>query len=107
MSTLFKKILKIEYTRYGYHVLSGEVERGTQDGTVQTFKYYIQYKKVFSKRYSTDCFADYFAVRSLRSAVGFNDMPEYATEKASFEELRKQNSYFVNDLLDGMNSDDD
>lgn len=98
---------KRTYNTYGYHVLTGDVERGTQDGTVQTFKYYIQYKKVFSKRYSTDCFADYFAVRSLRSAVGFNDMPEYATEKASFEELRKQNSYFVNDLLSGMEDDEE
>ena len=94
------------YNQFGYHVLTGEVERGTQDGTVQAFKYYIQDKKIYAQRFSTDCFSDYFTVRALRSPVGLDDMPEYETEKATFEELRKQNSYFVNDLLTGLIEED-
>ena len=94
------------YNTFGYHALQVEVERGTQDGTVQTGKYYISNKKVYSKRFSTDAFSDFFTVKALRSPVGLDDMPEYKTERATFEELNQQNSYFVNDLLSGMNSDE-
>ena len=64
------------------------------------------HKKVYSKRFSTDAFSDFFTVKALRSPVGLDDMPEYKTERATFEELNQQNSYFVNDLLSGMNSDE-
>ena len=33
-------------------------------------------------------------------------MNEYATEKATFGELAMQNSYFVNDLLNGLKNDE-
>ena len=84
-----------------------EVERGTQDGELKQSKYYIQYKKIYSNRFSTDCFSDFFTVKALRSPVGLNDMPEYETEKASFAELQSQNSYFVNDLLMGLYNGDE
>ena len=90
------------YNTYGYHVLDVEVERGTQDGELKQAKYFIQDKKIYSCRFSTDCFSDFFTVKALRSPVGLNDVPEYATEKASFAELQSQNSYFVNDLLMGL-----
>lgn len=95
------------YNTYGYHVLDIEVERGTQDGELKQSKYYIQYKKIYSNRFSTDCFSDFFTVKALRSPVGLNDMPEYETEKASFAELQSQNSYFVNDLLMGLYNGDE
>ncbi len=59
-------------------------------------------KKIYSKRFSTDCFSDFFAKKALRSPVGINDLPEYAAEKATFEELRMQNSYFIHDLTNSM-----
>lgn len=90
------------YNRFGYYTLQLEVERGTQDGIVAQSKYYIMSKKIHSRRYSTDSFADIFNEKALRSPVGINDLPEYGTEKATFEELQAQNSYFVNDLLDGL-----
>ena len=90
------------YNRFGYHVLNVEVERGSQDGIMKKTKYYISHKKVHAKRFSTDCFSDYFTVKALKSEYGLADLPEYETEKASFEELKKQNSYFINDLLRGM-----
>ena len=94
------------YNTFGYHVLDVEVERGTQDGETKKASYYIVYKKIYAKRFSTDCFSDYFTQKALRSTVGIGDLPEYATEKATFEELGMQNSYFINDLIDGMNSDE-
>lgn len=90
------------FNRYGYCVLRVQVESGTQDGELCENKYYLMNKKIYSKRFSTDCFSDFFTEKVLRSPVGINDLPEYATEKASFGELSRQNSYFVNDLLNGL-----
>ena len=94
------------YNRFGYCVLSVQVESGTQDGTMQDGKYYLMSKKIYSKRFSTDCFSDFFTVKALRSPVGIDDLNEYATEKATFRELAMQNSYFVNDLLNGLKNDE-
>ena len=90
------------YNTFGYHVLSVQVERGTQDGEMQDCKYYIMNKKVYSKRFSTDCFSDYFSTKALRSQFGIDDLPEYQTERATFDELYRQNSFFINDLLSGL-----
>ena len=92
------------YNRFGYCRLRVQVESGTQDGTLDENKYYIMSKKIYSKRFSTDCFSDFFTEKALRSPVGIDDLAEYATEKATFSELGAQNSYFINDLLNGMNN---
>ena len=55
-------------------------------------------KKIYARRFSTDCFSDYFNEMARKSKVGLNDYMEYATEKASVEELKLQNSYFINAL---------
>jgi len=95
-------ILQNHYTRiyntFGYCKLFVQVESGTQDGKLADKKYYLMSKKIYSKRFSTDCFSEFFAEKSLRSKIGLVDLPEYRTEKATFEELQKQNSYFIQDL---------
>ena len=90
------------YNRFGYCTLRVQVESGTQDGQISENKYYLASKKIYSKRFSTDCFSDFFTEKALRSPVGIDDLREYATEKATFAELGLQNSYFVNDLLAGL-----
>ena len=90
------------YNRFGYCTLRVQVESGTQDGQLDENKYFLMSKKIYSKRFSTDCFSDFFAEKALRSPVGIDDLREYATEKATFAELGAQNSYFVGDLLSGM-----
>lgn len=92
--------------RFGYCVATVDVESGTLDGKTEANKYYLMSKKIYSKRFSTDCFSDFFTVKALRSPVGINDLNEYATEKATFGELAEQNSYFVNDLLNGLKNDE-
>lgn len=94
------------YNRFGYCTLRVQVESGTQDGQLDEGKYYLMSKKIYSRRFSTDCFSDFFAEKALRSPVGIDDLREYATEKATFEELGAQNSYFVDDLLRGMADDE-
>ena len=68
------------------------------DGKVEKKKYYLANNKIYSRRFSTDCFSDYFNELAGKSKVGLSDYLEYVTEKASVEELEKQNSYFVNSL---------
>jgi hypothetical protein len=94
------------YNRFGFCCLALQVESGTQDGKRDDNKYYLMSKKIYSKRFSTDCFSDFFTEKALRSPVGLDDLMEYATEKASVSEMHSQHSYFVNDLLDGLNNKD-
>lgn len=90
------------YNRFGYCELKVQVEDGTQDGNYCDKKYYIMSKKIYSNRFSTDCFSDFFVEKALRSPVGLDDLREYESEKATFEELKAQNSYFINDLIQGL-----
>ena len=96
-SWLYKRNAKI-YNRFGYSVSSIEKERGTMDGKPEKKKYYVMNKKIYARRFSTDCFSDYFNEMARNSKVGLNDYMEYATEKAIVEELKLQNSYFINAL---------
>lgn len=93
------------YNRFGYCTLYVQTESGTQDGQLSNNKYFLMTKKIYSKRFSTDCFSDFFTEKALRSPVGLDDIKEYAAEKATFAELAEQNSYFVNDLLNGLKKD--
>lgn len=98
-SAIIEHRYKRVYNLFGYCVLSVQVESGTQDGELKNKKYYICSKKIYSKRFSTDCFSDYFAKKAIRSSVGLDDLAEYKDVKASFDELKQQNSYFINDLV--------
>ena len=95
------------YNTFGYFTLDIQIESGTQDGQFEERKYYLMTKKIYSKRFSTDCFSDFFATKSIKSPIGINDLTEYGTEKATFEELKEQNSYFINDLIERQNTGND
>ena len=81
-----------------YCVLYLDKEKGTLDGRTERKKYFIMNKKIYSKRFSTDCFSDYFNDLARKTKVGLNDYVEYATEKATIEELKLQHSYFIDGL---------
>ena len=101
---LWRRNLRI-YNRYGYSVLKIEKERGTMDGKTENKKYYLMSAKIYAQRFSTDCFSDYFNDMARRSYTGLADYLEYATEKASVEELKMQNSYFINSLYRDADGD--
>ena len=88
------------YNRFGYCELALQRERGTLDGQIEQKRYYLMNAKIYSKRFSTDCFSDYFNDMAKKTKVGLKDYLEYATEKANVDELKKQNSYFINSLYD-------
>ena len=56
------------------------------------------FNKIYRKVFSTDCFSGFFNIKALRSKIGLADLPAYATEKATYDEMLLQNSYFFNDL---------
>ena len=86
------------YNTFGYCALRVQVESGTQDGELDEGRYYLASKKIYSMRFSTDCFSDFFEKKALRSAYGIDDLREYATEKATLDELKAQHSYFITDI---------
>lgn len=103
-SWLFKRNAKI-HNRFGYSISKIEKERGTMDGKIEKKKYYVMNKKIYARRFSTDCFSDYFNDLAKKTNIGLNDYLEYATEKATVEELREQNSYFINALYKNAGPD--
>lgn len=98
VTAFFYKRAVIAYNNYGYSISNIEKERGTMDGKTEKKKYYLMHKKIYSQRFSTDCFSDYFNDIAKNTKIGLNDYMEYQTEKATVTELKMQNSYFINAL---------
>lgn len=65
---------------------------------VRTSKYFRMPKKVFSRRYSTDCLSGIFEARSAYNSVGIDDLAEYADIMANSAELQMQQSHFQKDI---------
>jgi len=79
-------------------VLSLEVESGRMDGDAKRCKYFRQSKKIWAKRYSTDCLSGIFEKRSRLNRIGIDELQEYADGLATDEELGLQNSHFQQDV---------
>ena len=94
---LWKRNARI-YNKYGYSIVKVEKERGTIDGKPENKKYFLMNYKIYRNRFITDCFSDYFNDLAGKTNVGLMDYIEYTTEKASVDELKAQNSYFINGL---------
>ena len=86
------------YNRFGFSVLSVDKERGTQDEKPERKLYYLANYKIYRERFSTDCFSDYFNDLAEKAGVGLLDYVQYASVKASVDELKSQNSYFIRGL---------
>ncbi len=87
------------YNLFGVRTQDVRIEDGTLDGEYSENRYYLMSKKIYSKRFSTDCYSEYFVEKALRSERGISDFREYITERASSNELKYQNSYFVDDMM--------
>lgn len=93
------------YNRFSYIPCDIALEAGVQDGKMAMKKYYLMTKKIYSKRFSTDCFSEFFTEKTLKSWLGLDDLVEFKTEKASFDEMLQENSYFFEDLCKMLKSD--
>lgn len=97
--TIIKNHYERTYNTFGYYVLKIQTENGMNEGVFKDGKIYLSTKKDYSKRFATDCFSDYFASQSKECGIGLMDYEEYACERARIDELEKQHSYFIADLL--------
>ena len=107
-SNYYKKI----YNTFGYFELDVAIEAGTAYGDgapaasdVKHHKYYLAIKKIYSDRYSTDCYQQFFSKRQLECDFGINDYPCYEGLKMSYEEMEKQHDYFIMDLMKMMSGE--
>lgn len=106
ISMLFKYRLR-RFNTFGYRIVDLDIERGTQDGEIKKKEYYLMNKKIYAERFSTDCFAGFFEEKALRANYGLSDYAEYKSVKASFEELLKQNSYFVRSMENNLKNEEE
>lgn len=83
---------------YGYSVLALAKQRGTLDGKAKKKKYFLCNQKIYARRFTTDCFSDYFNDLAIKAKIGISDYEEYGSEKASVNELKQQHSYFIGGL---------
>jgi len=98
ISFIHRRYEKI-YNLFGYDILKLELESGRMDdSSVKKHDYFLCYKKIYSERYSTDCYAAFFEMKSSRSKYGLLDLPSYNNLYASVDEMKKQNSYFYKDI---------
>lgn len=93
------------YNVFSSQTLHLEVERGSREGEVKKAKYYRMPKKIYSKRFSTDCLSGIFEIRAACNYIGIDDLREYADIMATNDELGLQNAHFQTEInaLNGEN----
>ncbi len=82
---------------FGCSKLSLSIGQGRNDDEALKRKYYIQSKKIWSERYSTDCLSGIYEARGKLNTVGIDDIKEYEGKRAKDSELLEQNSFFQYD----------
>ena len=84
---------------FGSQTLALELQSGRMDGQPKKRKWYRMPKKIYSRRYTTDCQQAIFERRAEYNYVGIDDLREYAEDMANGEELISQNSHMQVELL--------
>lgn len=92
--------------QFGFMEAEIEIRAGDHEENVTTQTYYLSTKKIYSRRFSTDCYRAFFAERSLKSKRGIDDYPEYKNTCAALDELHRQNSYFISEM-EGLNDEEE
>ncbi len=87
------------YNVFGFSRWQVQVVNGMNESDVKTAEFFQMVYKDYKDRFVSDAFSDIWRVRSLRSLYGIEDLPEYQHTRATVDEFRKQNSYFMVDLL--------
>ena len=103
MYILKKLVAKLKHFRdrtfnqYGSSKSTLLIESGRMDGDKKQAKYFIQSKKIYSRRYTTDCLSAIFNQYADKNTIGIEDLEEYLTELGTDEENLMQNSFFQNE----------
>lgn len=93
------------HNTFSSQTLHLEFERGSREGEIKQAKYYRMPKKIYSKRFSTDCLSGIFENRAAGNFIGIDDLKEYADIMATSAELGLQNAHFQTEI-NALNSAD-
>ena len=97
-----------QYNLYGYDLYTLASDSGKLDGDkYKKDRYYLMYKKALAHRYATDCYKDFFRAKSAQKNIGIVDYPTFGGVTATSDELKSMNSYFINDMITKICSEDD
>lgn len=105
---LYKKKINVMYqfkerisNTFGYYDMKLNVEEGNlDDKKALESRYFLMKKKIYSKRFATDAFNEFFIKKALTSDISFDELETFTTVKANFEEMLKENSYFFNRIIE-------
>lgn len=92
---------------YSFRILKLTSKKGTLDDDKEENKYYLMNKKIYSDRFVSDAFSDYFSAKAKNSSIGISDLDTFNNTRASIEELKSENSYFINELVKYNNKGED
>ena len=96
------------YNRFGYDLCMLVSDSGKLDGSALTSDhYYLLHKKALAHRYSTDCYKGFFRAKSAKKKLGIVDYPTFEGVTATAEELKQMNSYFINDMINKICSEEE
>ncbi|MBQ8546187.1 MAG: hypothetical protein IJ437_04525 [Clostridia bacterium] len=84
--------------RFGYYVLDVETSQGNLEGEKKLSNYYLSTKKIYSDRFTTDCYSDFFEKMAFKSGIGVFDFVSYQDTKQEECEMKLQNAYFYIDM---------
>ena len=86
------------YNLYGCQKVTVRVARATEEADFRDCTWYRQSKKVYSRRYATDCMSAIFEAHGEMNKVGLDDLREYASVMATADERAAQHSHFQHDI---------
>ncbi|MBQ9715760.1 MAG: hypothetical protein IJV77_05065 [Clostridia bacterium] len=95
------------HDKYGYFRSKIETRSGTLEGGTDEHRYYLCKKKIYSDRFSTDCYSEILTAEVCKQGKGLQDVPTYGSTKPTLEEFKSQNSYFIQQLLKITNQAED
>lgn len=90
----FNKICDQTNNRFGSATAKLQIQSGRMDGVMKTVKYFLSAKKIYARRYATDCLQAIFDMYAEKNTIGIDDLPEYVKDVASDLELLMQHSFF-------------
>jgi len=97
-SQIYKYYIRL-FNIFCYSEQRIESESSKMNNDFDSSKYYLSYKKIYSYRFATDAFSDYFYKKAALSKVGIDSLPSFNCYRASLNELSSEHSYLFNSLL--------
>lgn len=85
---------------FGYYKLKVKIADGGELDSTKSNYYYLSTKKIYSDRFRSDCFSDYFYAKSISSNTSLDEVPAFEGVLARLDEMKLMNSYFFNNLCE-------